>query len=313
MSVMVQPFFSIIVPTYNRVHFLAKTIESVLHQTFTDWELIIVDDGSTDNTKELVGNYPDTRIRYLWQENQERSAARNNGIAISQGQYICFLDSDDYFLDDRLAIFYKEIEQRKFPKVLLYTGILFETNGVFEKKIEWPNIYKSMMDYVVYNVIGNPQVCVHREILEQHKYNVKFTISEDMELWVRIIHAGFPLIYLDYFTVVATNHDERSVNIGSANHYAKMISLYKYMFKKPHAGHNVSIYMKYFVLSNAYYGQARYFIYNNKKYLAIISLIRSILLFPQSEQTRHKVFLLSKLLFIKKNTCKDLFRFIGGA
>ena len=76
------PFFSIIIPTYNRAHLISMAIDSVIAQTFENWELIIVDDGSTDNTKELVDNYCsiDKRIRYIYQENAERSAARNNGI-----------------------------------------------------------------------------------------------------------------------------------------------------------------------------------------------------------------------------------------
>jgi len=309
---MIHPFFSIVVPTYNRAHFLSKMIESVLSQTFIDWELVIVDDGSTDNTKELIEKYTDSRIRYLWQENQERSAARNNGIAVSSGQYICFLDSDDYFLEDRLAVFYKEIARRDFPKALFYTGIYFETNGGFTKKMEWPNVYKTMMDYVVYNVIGNPQVCIHRLILEQHKYDKRFSISEDMELWIRIINAGYPFIFLDYYTVVATNHDERSVNIGTGNPYGKMLLLFKFIFSKEHPGHVVSKSMQRFVLSNAYYGQARHYIFVNNKWGAIYSLIKSVVLFVKSEQTKHKLFLLNKLLVTPKRDTNKIFRYIGG-
>ncbi len=73
-----HPFLSIIIPTYNRAHTLRRPIDSILAQTFTDWELIIVDDGSTDDTKEIIEAYKDPRIRYVWQENQERSAARNH-------------------------------------------------------------------------------------------------------------------------------------------------------------------------------------------------------------------------------------------
>jgi glycosyltransferase involved in cell wall biosynthesis len=306
-----SPFFSIVVPTYNRAHLLLKTIDSIIKQSFEDWELVIVDDGSTDNTKELVQSYNDNRIKYIWQENQERSAARNNGISNSKGLYICFLDSDDYFLEDRLDVLYKEIKERNYPKAFFYTGICFENNGVIVKRTETPNIYNSILDYLVYGVIGNPQACIHHQILEQYKYDTKFSISEDMELWVRIINAGFPLIYLDYANVIATNHNERSVHISSNNHYAQMIVLYKYIFKKSHPGNKVSKSMKHFVLSNAFYGQARYFIYKNEKFLAMKSLSYSLFLFPQSEQSRHKLFLLSKLLFVRTEKCKNLIQFIG--
>ena len=77
--------FSIIIPTYNRAAFLPKAIESVLAQTCTDWELIVVDDGSIDNTREVVAQYNDKRITYIYQQNAERSAARNNGIQAYTG------------------------------------------------------------------------------------------------------------------------------------------------------------------------------------------------------------------------------------
>ena len=98
-----MPFFSIIIPTYNRAHVIMRPIDSVLRQTFEDWELIIVDDGSTDDTKSIIESYHDNRIRYVWQENQERSAARNHGIALAKGEWICFLDSDDDYYPNHLA------------------------------------------------------------------------------------------------------------------------------------------------------------------------------------------------------------------
>ncbi|MBK6499927.1 MAG: glycosyltransferase family 2 protein [Saprospiraceae bacterium] len=75
--------------------------------TFTDWELIIVDDGSIDDTKSIVDLYQDERIRYVRQENKKESAARNNGICLSNGEWICFQDSDDEYLSQHLQILYK--------------------------------------------------------------------------------------------------------------------------------------------------------------------------------------------------------------
>ncbi|HAB89958.1 MAG TPA: hypothetical protein DCF84_05420 [Bacteroidetes bacterium] len=89
------PYFSIILPTYNRGERIDMAIQSVLDQTYSNWELIIVDDGSTDNTKEVCLQYQEPRISYVYQDNAERSAARNKGIALSRGVYVGFLDSDD--------------------------------------------------------------------------------------------------------------------------------------------------------------------------------------------------------------------------
>ena len=87
------PKVSIIIPTYNRAHLIAECLESVLNQTFNDYEVIVVDDGSTDNTKEAVEPYFD-RIRYTKQENRGNAGARNSGIELAKGEIIAFTDAD---------------------------------------------------------------------------------------------------------------------------------------------------------------------------------------------------------------------------
>ncbi len=101
-----MPFFSIILPTFNRAHRVARAIESVLAQAFTDWELIIVDDGSRDNTFEIIRPFvlKDERIRYHYARNHGLAIARNTGIQMSHGRYITFLDSDDEYLPEHLQI-----------------------------------------------------------------------------------------------------------------------------------------------------------------------------------------------------------------
>ena len=89
--------FSIITPTFNRAHLLSRAIESVLAQSFSDWEMIIMDDGSSDNSGDVVRIFSDVdlRISYHYSENQGAAAARNLGASFASGRYITFLDSDD--------------------------------------------------------------------------------------------------------------------------------------------------------------------------------------------------------------------------
>ncbi len=103
------PAISVIIPSYNRDKTLPRAIDSVLTQTFSDLELLIVDDGSTDNTREVVEEYmlKDSRVKYIYQENARQAAARNNGIKHSRGEFTAFLDSDDEWLSDKLK---KQIE-----------------------------------------------------------------------------------------------------------------------------------------------------------------------------------------------------------
>lgn len=93
---------SVIIPTYNRGYIIRKSIDSVLSQTYSDFELIIIDDGSTDNTKDIIEAYKDSRIKYVYQENSGACAARNNGVLLAKGEYIAFHDSDDTWLPDKL-------------------------------------------------------------------------------------------------------------------------------------------------------------------------------------------------------------------
>ncbi len=108
-----QPFFSVIIPTYNRANFLEATLQSVLAQDFSNFELLVIDDGSTDGTPELMATkfYNCQSIRYLRKKNEERSIARNYGMQQAKGQFAVFFDSDDLMHPDYLSILYVAIEQ----------------------------------------------------------------------------------------------------------------------------------------------------------------------------------------------------------
>ncbi|MFM7681211.1 MAG: glycosyltransferase family 2 protein, partial [Bacteroidota bacterium] len=145
-------FFSIIIPTYNRANLLPETIRSVQNQTFEDWECIVVDDGSTDNTNQVVEEIIklDSRIKYVFQENAERSAARNNGIRNSYGEYICFLDSDDHFLSDHLHQLKNIIETKENRTCM----IINEMQIIDDSRIEasnLPELSQNLIEYLYVN------------------------------------------------------------------------------------------------------------------------------------------------------------------
>src|SRR5277367_6547413 len=101
-----MPRVSIITPAYNAAQYLSAAIDSVVAQTYTDWELIIIDDGSTDETRALVHSYLPSlseSLRYLYQSNRGQTAARNTGIKLARGEFIATLDADDLWLPTRLA------------------------------------------------------------------------------------------------------------------------------------------------------------------------------------------------------------------
>ena len=88
-------------PTYNMAHFIGDAIESILAQTYTNWELIIIDDGSIDTTHDVINKFQDTRIQYFHQENRGRGAARNKALSLAKGKYIAIADADDISLPNR--------------------------------------------------------------------------------------------------------------------------------------------------------------------------------------------------------------------
>jgi glycosyltransferase involved in cell wall biosynthesis len=99
-----SPLVAVIIPSYNYADHIADCVDSVLAQTFTDFEVIVVDDGSQDNTREVVAQFTDPRVKYIWQENKGLPGARNTGICASSGKYLAFLDSDDKYHPHKLEI-----------------------------------------------------------------------------------------------------------------------------------------------------------------------------------------------------------------
>lgn len=291
------PFFSVIVPAYNRAHMIGHTIDSVLKQTYTNWELVIVDDGSKDNTKDVVLAYQDPRIRYIYQTNAERSAARNNGISQSAGVYITFVDSDDYFLPHRLELLHRSIAAAGNPVALFYTDISFDKHGVYTNKLAGNNEGLNIHDFISTATLGNPQMCGHREVFLKHHFNPKFRIGEDMEMLHRMLDE-YPAIYLpDQITVVAGDHDERSVNEKKYNSFAEHKLTLDFVFAPTHPGSKTNDELKANMYGNCYFGIARYYIYNKQRGSAIYWLLKSIMAKPGHPQTKYKLNLIRNVLF----------------
>lgn len=230
-----SPFFSIIIPTYNREKFIQKAIESVLYQSFNDWELIIIDDGSTDNTKLIIERYDTHNIHYFYYENQGRSIARNHGIDRSRGAFICFLDSDDYYLENHLQTLYNHIEENRFKECMYYTGASYQ-RGSQKNKI--PFYDKSFP--AIENLIKQPlminSVCLKRNILEEERFPEDYNTWEDMHLWFRIL-VKFPFIQIEEYTTVVRNHSSQGyyefLSSGTIEAFQSHIQCIKNLFNIP--------------------------------------------------------------------------------
>ena len=184
---MTTPTVSVIIPAYNRAHLVVEALESVFAQTYADFEVIVVDDGSTDDTRNVLKSYLN-RIRYIWQENQGISGARNKGILLSQGRYIAFLDSDDRWLPEKLAKQVAYLE--KYPKVgLLCCHIWRYEIGQEEKRVLCPKGFPHNFEELLMgpNFIPTSTAIVRRRCLETvGVFDVALSLTEDWELWLRI-------------------------------------------------------------------------------------------------------------------------------
>jgi len=186
-----MPKVSVIIPTYNRAHLIARAIQSVLNQTYQDFEIIVVDDGSTDNTEEVVKGFNDGRIRYIQHEkNKGEAAARNTGIKAARGEYIASQDSDDEWLPEKLRKQMEVFKSASSRVGVVYTGFWRIKDN---KKVYTPSsnikpkegdIHKNLLKE---NFIGTPVTLIKKECF--HKvgmFNETLPHLVDWEIWIRI-------------------------------------------------------------------------------------------------------------------------------
>ncbi len=187
---------SVIIPTFNRLLFLKEAIDSVLSQTYQDFELILIDDGSTDGTKEFATGLSN-HLRYIYQENSGPSAARNHGIRESQGAYITFLDSDDLWLENKLQV---EIAFMKAnpDTMICYTDEIWIRRGV---RVNQKNKHRKYSGWVFERclplcIVSPSSVLMRREFFEAVGFfDESLPACEDYDLWLRGA-LKFPFQYL---------------------------------------------------------------------------------------------------------------------
>jgi glycosyltransferase involved in cell wall biosynthesis len=221
------PFFSVVIPYYNRFDLAVSTIDSVLRQKFSGYEIIIVDDGSTDGSGSKIKNHyqSENKIRVIHQANLERGAARNKGFRESKGTYVIFLDSDDLFLEHHLDVLYSKIRELNFPDFISTKFLFFRDN----KRIESGNsiLKEGFYDYHLF-LNGNPMacnVCVRKanEGLFLFEEDRSYAMKEDWMFYLQNLR--FNKLYLvDRVTLLFLDHDERSVQ-GNYRHLIERTQL----------------------------------------------------------------------------------------
>ncbi len=203
--------FSIIIPTYNRANFICNTIQSVLNNSYKNFEIIIVDDGSSDNTEEVVLPFLNNTISYFKIVNSERAFARNYGTSMAKGDYVVFLDSDDLLYNNHLKSGFDFITKNNFPEWFFcgYDIIDSSTNSKRTKLINLTNLNKKLIEG---NFLCCQSIFIKRQIALENKFNSNRALSslEDWELWLRLA-TKYKLYYSNTITSALIQHDARSV------------------------------------------------------------------------------------------------------
>ncbi len=189
------PAVSVIIPTFNREKFIGAAIQSILEQTFQDFEIIVVDDGSTDGTAEVVKSYPTDKLRYIYQKNCGRSNARNLALHLAKGRYIAFLDSDDLYLPGKLELQVSYMEEHPEVGMIYTSAYCMDENG---NPIN--HYYEAQASGKIYNQIAFfvpvtitlPTVMARREVFDEiGGFDEDMERFEDTDMWRRISRRFF--------------------------------------------------------------------------------------------------------------------------
>lgn len=188
-----MPFFSIIIPLYNKENFLKATLESVFEQTFSDYEIIVVNDGSTDNSLEVLKSIKHKKIEIYNQKNQGVSAARNLGIEKSTSDYCCFLDSDDIWKPNHLESLHELIQN--FPQADFFCT-RYQTeigkNKFIKNTFDFDDSFQGLItDFfkssLISRIATSSSTCISRKIYtEIGGFNININSGEDLDYWIRI-------------------------------------------------------------------------------------------------------------------------------
>lgn len=190
-----MPRVSVILPVYNAAAYLKEAIDSVLAQTFTDFELIIINDGSTDGSEQIIKGYSDRRIKYFKnEENRGLIFTLNNAIDKAEGSFIARMDADDICLPERLEEQVKWLQNRPATDIVAsFSDEMDETGkkiGYFEKDRKTATAKQIRNKMPVYNCLTHPTVMGRAQIFKQYKYSFTQPNIEDYDLWLRLLADG---------------------------------------------------------------------------------------------------------------------------
>ena len=224
---------SVIIPAYNQGCYLDKAVQSVLGQTYPNFEIIIVDDGSTDNTASIGCSYNAPHIHYVRQENQGLPAARNTGLRYAQGEFVSYLDSDDLFLPDKLKLLMEAFEVR--PDLGFVAGQAIpinETDQPLGKMYDSP-VPQPLEELLLGNPLHVGSVLVRRAWQDRAgEFDTSLRSYEDWDMWLRLALLGCQMGWVAQPVSLYRFHPAQMTRLGSQMTHATFAVLEK-VFRSP--------------------------------------------------------------------------------
>ena len=214
---------SVIIPTYNRKKYIKRAIDSVIRQSYKPFEIIVIDDGSTDGTYELIKkSYSSSQISLEKQINNGVSSARNKGVKLANGDWIAFLDSDDEWFENKLELQVREIKKSK-TFMICHTNEIWIRNGIRVNQMKKHQKYGGFIFEKCLDMcrISPSSVMIHRRIFDEiGLFDEDLIICEDYDLWLRI-SSKYPVLYLDSMLIkkFGGHEDQLSKNINGIEQF----------------------------------------------------------------------------------------------
>jgi glycosyltransferase involved in cell wall biosynthesis len=259
---------SVVIPTYNYGRFLSEAIQSVLDQTYKDFEIIVIDDGSTDNTEEVVNSFKDSRIRYIYQDHSGVSVAENAGVNAARGEYITGMGADDLYLPRNLEIKVKLLDSRPEIGMVCSDAYLFDnrtgaTIGRFWR--DDPSHYlvdpqKAALhpidELIIHGCFIAPQASMMRRTVFEKvgRFDNTLAVCEDWDLLFRIVQ-HFPIEIIDEPLIKLRRHDTNMSLNRDTMYVGEVATLSKLLHSHSLSKKQVKLANKRLVSLHFYYGR----------------------------------------------------------
>lgn len=239
------PTVSIILPTYNRLPLLRRAIASVIAQTLRDWELIVVDDGSTDETRDYLEAVGDTRVRPIWLEHHgDLTSARSAGVRRARGEWVAFLDSDDLWLPEKLALQLQRLAMHPACR-WSYTGYSFVDTDDKPLPERWDLLHRPVSGHVLEHILRSgitpaiPTILVQRALVEEvGGFDEAIPIRSDLDLTLRLAARSQTCALAENLTLVREHAGRTTAHLPLADLYANQEHVFR---KAAAAAHGLRI------------------------------------------------------------------------